>query len=79
MVLDTVPELSDTRPRLSDDLGHDTDVDSGSPTDVTVGNEFADPGFYLPVRLWMRLRRKRNTRTSFTVAASAYCSSFNMF
>ena len=77
MVLDTVPEFSDTRPRLSDDLGHDTDIDSGSPTDVTVRNEFAEPGFYLRVRLWMRLRRKRNARTSFTVEGSGLPLNFN--
>ena len=80
MVLDTVPEFSDSRPRLSDDLAHDTDVDSGSPgpTDITVGNELAEPGFYLRVRLLrMRLCRERNTRTSFTVAGSRLPLNFN--
>ena len=77
MVFYAVAEFSDTRPRLSDDLGHDTDVDSGSPTDVTVGNEFVEPGFYLRVRLWMRFCRERNVRTSFTFAGSGLPLNFN--
>jgi len=37
-------ESSDSRPRLRDDFGYEINVNLGSPTDVTVGDKFVEPG-----------------------------------
>jgi len=57
LLLEKVPESSNSRPRSRYDLGQPTDVNIGSLPDLTVGNQFVEPGFYLcaPTMGWILL------------------------